>query len=328
MNPHLPLISVIVIVKNEANYIEETIKSILAQDYPNLEIIVQDACSTDGTLNIIKDFPVKIVSEPDTGQANAANKAANYSKGDFLLFIGGDDLLEPGAITLLAEALQSHPQAGFVYGDIKIIDQNGTQYSILRGKPFDFDELFLFNFIPSQSVMVRRSAFLGVGGYDERLIIADWDLRIRMGAANKPIYVPKIVASYRIHENSITLRNVGKIAQEIVFVAENSVLQEAIRPAFHRNPKRALAGSYILSSMSFMRGHQMDQSLKFYLKALKSYPLIFFKKQSLVALTALALRPNRFNQFIERKRQPPSSKIVVVLGQISDLVKTLRRISG
>jgi glycosyltransferase involved in cell wall biosynthesis len=324
MSSNLPLVSVIVIVRIEEKFISETIHNILNQDYINIEVVVKDACSTDDTLKILKKYPVKVISQPDAGQANAANTAAKLCNGEFLIFEGGDDLLKPKAISIMVEAFQKNHNAGFVYGDVDIINDEGKIYSTLKGKPFDFDELFIFNFIPSQAVMLRRSAFEEVGGYDENLIIADWDLRIRMGARNPPIYIPKTLASYRIHNGSTTLNNLIKVAQELNSIPNNLIKDQSVLTALKKTPNRALAGAYILSAMSFMRGHAIAISWKMYVLALVKYPFVFFKKQSLVALSALFMGPRRFNQFIERRRLKPKSTIVRFLGLISDSVKHLR----
>src|SRR5436190_1792801 len=159
MNEILPIVSVIIVVRNEAHFISETLDSVVNQDYPNLEIFVQDGGSTDGTVEIIKKYPIKWISEPDTGMANGANKAANYTSGEYIIFEGGDDLLKPNSIKIMADHLLKNPKAVFVYSDIDVIDQNSKAYAHIKGKPFNFDDLFVYNYIPSQSVMLRRKAF-------------------------------------------------------------------------------------------------------------------------------------------------------------------------
>src|SRR5437773_1851559 len=271
MNDHYPLVSVIVVVRNEIKFISETLESITSQDYPNLEIFVQDGCSTDGTIDILKKTKVKWISEPDSGMANAANKAANYTNGEFIIFEGGDDLLKPNAIKIMAEVLKNNPNINFVYSDIDIIDHESKPYYHLKGKTFDFDELFIYNFIPSQSVLLRRKAFEEVGGFDESLIIADWDIRIKMGARGSSMYIPQTLASYRIHNNSTTLNNFNKVALELYSLPSGLLKDENILKAFKKNPKRGLAGACILSSLSYMRGGSLLRSIKMYLKALKAY---------------------------------------------------------
>lgn len=321
MSHDFPLVSVIVVVRNEAKYISQTIESILNQDYPNVEVHVQDGGSTDGTLEILKSYPIKWRSERDSGMANAANKAASYVSGDFLIFEGGDDLLKPNAIKLMIEAFEQNPQISYVYGDIDIIDSEGIPYSILRGKPFDMDELFIYNYIPSQSVLLKRTAFQDIGGFNENLILADWDLRIRMGAKSKSTYIPHFLASYRIHDNSTTLKNLTTVAKELSDIPYTLLKDPKIRSSLKRSPRRALAGAYITSALSYIRGNRPRTAFKLYLKALFNYPFILFKKQSLLLMLGLILGPNRFNQFIERRRIIPSSKSVQTFGRVIDFIK-------
>jgi len=316
-----PLVSVIVVVRNEAKYISQTIESILNQDYPNVEVHVQDGGSTDGTLEILKSYPIKWISEPDSGMANAANKAASYVSGEYLIFEGGDDLLKPNAITLMVEAFEKNPHVGYVYGDIDIIDSEGIPYSILRGKPFDMDELFIYNYIPSQSVLLKRSAFEGIGRFDENLILADWDLRIKMGAVSQSAYIPHFLASYRIHDNSTTLKNLTTVAKELAEISHTLLKDPKIRAALKRSPGRALAGAYITSALSYIRANKPGTAFKLYFKAFFNFPLMAFKKQSVLLLLGLVLGQNRFNQFIERRRIVPSSKSVRTLGRFLDFIK-------
>ena len=136
-----PLVSVVIVVRNEVKYIAKTIESVLKQDYPAIEIYVQDGGSTDGTVEVLKQFPIKWVSEPDRGQPDAGNRGFRATKGEIVIFLPGDDLLLPGAIKTMVDVLTSCPEIGFVYGDVEVIDSSGRVYSTMKGEVFDLDKI-------------------------------------------------------------------------------------------------------------------------------------------------------------------------------------------
>lgn len=123
-----PLVSIVTPSYNQAQYLEDTIQSVLTQDYPRIEYIVIDGGSTDGSLEIIKKYADRIsywVSEKDKGQTDALNKGFAASHGSILAWLNSDDTYRPGAIRAAVEYLSRHPQVGMVYGDLDFIDENG-----------------------------------------------------------------------------------------------------------------------------------------------------------------------------------------------------------
>ena len=136
----LPLVSIITPSFNQAQYIEATINSVLTQDYPNIEYIIVDGGSTDGTVEIIKKYTLDLrqqtvglqsraitswVSEQDQGQTDAINKGFARAQGHILAWLNSDDTYEPGAISAAVKYLQEHPEAGMVYGDCNFINETG-----------------------------------------------------------------------------------------------------------------------------------------------------------------------------------------------------------
>ncbi len=123
-----PLVSIITPSRNQAPFLEATIQSVLAQDYPEIEYLVIDGDSTDGSLDIIKRYQKRLaywVSEPDLGQTDAINKGFAHAQGEIFAWLNSDDLLLPGAITRAVNYLVTHPETGMVYGDADFIDETG-----------------------------------------------------------------------------------------------------------------------------------------------------------------------------------------------------------
>src|SRR5690606_30062072 len=119
-----PLVTIVTPSYNQAQYLEHTIQSVLAQDYANIQYIIVDGGSSDGSVDIIKKYAGKLdwwVSEPDAGQADAINKGFARSRGTYQAWINADDILLPHAIREAVEFLEQHPEVGLVYGDTEFI---------------------------------------------------------------------------------------------------------------------------------------------------------------------------------------------------------------
>ncbi len=168
----MPLtLSVVVPCRNRAQYLRATIDSILNQSYPHIECIVIDAQSTDGTLDILRDYGdrVRWVSEPDAGHADAINKGWRMARGDVLAWLNADDVyVVPDGVAAMMACLDAHPEVDVAYGDCGSIDAEGRHigYSYLRPWDFDYALLHCDNCIPQPSAFIRRRVLDRVGMLD------------------------------------------------------------------------------------------------------------------------------------------------------------------
>jgi len=298
-----PLVSIVIFVRNEVKYIAQTIESVLDQDYPAIEIHVQDGGSTDGTVDVIKQYPVKWISEADRGQGDAGNRGFSATKGEIVIFLPGDDLLLRGSIKRIVDTFLEHPDAGFVYGDVEVIDGFGRAYSTMRGEVFDLDKLFWRMIVPTQSVASRRSALKQVGGYRTDILCIDWDLWLRLGAKYKSIYIPKLIAQYRSHDGSSSLNYASFMSRSICMVADTLLSDPAIASRLRYGVPRACAGSYLTAALVAVLASEMPRAWSLYFKAISHYPKALLMARGVNALAGLLMGPKLYWRVRNRGRR-------------------------
>jgi len=203
-----PLVSVITPSFNCAAYIEETIQSVLAQDYEPLEHIIIDGGSPDGTVEILKRHSghVEWISEPDNGQSEALNKGFRMAQGEIIGWLNADDVYLPGAVKRAATFLDQHPEVAAVYSDGHIIDAEGRPLNRWQGREFSLKALALGDcFICQPTIFMRREALEKVGWLDEDLhYTMDYDLWLRLGLRFRLGYMQEPAARFRLHPASKT----------------------------------------------------------------------------------------------------------------------------
>lgn len=204
-----PLISIVTPSLNQGRFIEATIRSVLEQDFPNIEYIVMDGGSTDGTLDVLRKYEDRLtwVSEPDGGQSDAIHRGYLRSRGSILAWLCSDDLYEPGAVSAGVAALTSDPNLALVYGNASLVDETGEGIEAYPSvEPFDLGRLINdVDFIVQPATFFTRSAYMAVGGLNPTLHWAmDYDLWIKLGARYPVKYVPEPWAKIRLHEDAKT----------------------------------------------------------------------------------------------------------------------------
>lgn len=203
-----PFVSIVTPSLNQAAFIETTIASVESQDYPNVEHIVIDGGSSDGTIAVLKKHPhLDWLSEPDGGQSSAINKGFRRVRGEIIGWLNSDDVYNAGAIREAVAYLVTHPETALVYGDYQEIDSNGAVIDIVRVREFDLEyELNVANIIPQPSVFFRRSILDTVGFLSESYHYSfDVEYWIRIARAGLRIdHVSSVWSGFRRHSSSKT----------------------------------------------------------------------------------------------------------------------------
>jgi len=208
MNPQ-PLISIITVVYNGEKYLEQTIKSVVGQTYTNIEYLIVDGGSTDGTLDIIKKYEVQIanwVSEPDKGLYDAMNKGIGLAKGEIIGMINSDDWYEPEAVQLIVDAAVKNPVKKIFHGDRFDVLEDGTK----KVKPFHpsrFKFIYYGMTYNHPSMFVHRDIYQH-SSYNTKLrALSDYEFVLKNLLKHPTVfqYVPKSYVNYRLDGLSGTM---------------------------------------------------------------------------------------------------------------------------
>lgn len=205
-----PLVSIVTPVFNGRQYLEQTVQSVLGQSYANIEYIIIDGGSTDGTLDIIKKYQDRIdfwASEPDQGMYDAVNKGLKRAAGEIVAYLNADDLYYSDTVKQAVEFLLAHPSTDLVYGDCDFIGPDGRFLYTYRYPGFNQSSFVAMSTstIPQQSSFWRKSLHEKIGYFDVNLkMCGDFDFYAKAGQVARIEHIRRPLAQFRIHESSLT----------------------------------------------------------------------------------------------------------------------------
>ncbi|MDH4182584.1 MAG: glycosyltransferase [Nitrospinota bacterium] len=203
-------ISVVTISFNQAKYLEEAILSVITQSHPDMEYIVVDPGSTDGSRKIIekyRDRITKVIYEPDDGPADGLNHGFANAAGVIYGFLNSDDVLEPGAISTMAQYFHTKPELDVISGHSWIIDEKGKFERRIYSHCFSiWMAAYGASRLVQPSTFFRKAAFAGVGGFNRDNRVA-WDAELYLDmalAGARFAVVPEFISRRRIYKETIT----------------------------------------------------------------------------------------------------------------------------
>ncbi len=200
-----PYFSIITVVLNGEKHLEQTINSVLNQDYADYEYIIVDGGSTDGTLGIIQKYEDRItkwISEKDSGIYEAMNKGIRFAKGDFVSFLNSDDFYLPGTLQKVADIIRNN-NADIYHGNVLILDDKNTIADATLGHHTgDVTSLGIGGFLYQPSAFTKKIVFDRIGFFNDKLkIVSDYDFFLRASKHN--------FLFYRIEEPLTAFRSGG-----------------------------------------------------------------------------------------------------------------------
>ncbi len=307
MKNDLPRISVVTPSFNQGQFLEETILSVLGQDYPNVEYRVMDGGSTDGSAEIIRRYADRLAfwtSQPDGGQADAINKGWADSTGEILAYLNADDRYTPGAVSAVARLFQQHPEVGIVYGSCTSNLPDKETKHLYQPPEFSLKRLLLENFIPQPTVFIRRSVLDQVGFLDERLrYCLDYDLWLRCAVAGVQFrrLSGSALAHFRVWFGSKTSQDAdGWVAERLLVLERAFSNQTAVGRI--RIPKTYLeARSYVTVAYGVSLSGDLKSARRFLGKAFQATPAVLRDPQ-FFRVGASVLLGHRGSQMVRRAK--------------------------
>jgi hypothetical protein len=289
----VPLVSIITPSYNQAAFLEQSMRSVLAQDYSPVEYIVVDGASTDGSLEIIRRYADRLawwVSESDEGQADAINKGLLRARGEIVAWLNSDDLYMPGAIRAAVTALQADARLGMVFGDAITIDSRGRPLNRLTFGDWGLAELVGFRIICQPAVFMRRAALDQAGLLDPSYhFLLDHHLWIRLARLGPIQHIPASWAAARHHPAAKNVAQAAGFGLDAFRILEWMQNQPDLAEMIARDKKRVEAGAHRLRARYLLDGGLPGPALRAYGRALLASPAFALKHWHRMVYAALSL---------------------------------------
>ncbi|MCF6277507.1 MAG: glycosyltransferase [Anaerolineales bacterium] len=311
-----PLISIITPSYNQADFLEQTLISVLEQDYPNVEYLVVDGASDDGSVDVIRGYAERLtwwVSEADSGQAAAINKGFSRAKGEIVAWLNSDDYYFPGTLSTVANAFASHPKAALIYGDVLSVDGAGQPIHLQHFAPYTLKDLMAFGIISQPAVFMRRS-FLEQAGYldSSYSFLLDHHLWLRMARLAPLVYLPQTLAVARYHADAKNVSRAAEFGAEAFRIAAWLESEPDFSDEYHQNLNEIMGGAHRLDAFYLVEAGRMWQGLRAYLRALRYAPRTVVRDwkrivYAIVSLFGLGKLGRIYLKQMQKKLQPKSS---------------------
>lgn len=303
------LVSIVTPSFNQALYLEQTIRSVLEQDYPNIEYLVIDGASQDGSVDIIRKYEGRLaywVSEKDSGQAEAINKGLSRATGEIVAWLNSDDYYLPGAVSSAVKILQENPDVVLVYGDMLAVDENGQTTNFMKYGQLSLADLLCFQIIGQPSVFFRKDALKKAGVLDTTFhFLLDHHLWIRIAQHGKFLYVPQIWSAARYHAEAKNRAKAAEFGREAFRILDWAKSQPALAGTISGVERRARASANRFDARYLLDGGQPWSALKAWTRALFIHPPTALKRMNIFAQAILnVLGMKRIVElYMDRRRQ-------------------------
>lgn len=289
----MTLVSIITPSYNQAKYLEQTIQSVLRQDYPRIEYIVMDGASSDESVEIIKKYAGQLTyweSQQDMGQADAINKGFARATGDIVAWLNSDDYYLPGTISKAVQVFEENPDVVLIYGNMLAVDENGATFNTLTYRPLTFEDLLCFHIIGQPAVFMRRSALQKTKGLDPTFhFLLDHLLWIQIAKQGKILHVDQTWSAARYHSEAKNVAKAAEFGREAFRILETIAQDKDLAATLLRIDRRAHASAYRVDARYLLDGGLPDKALQAWFRALVIYPPVALKRMNIFVSAVLSL---------------------------------------
>lgn len=313
-----PLVSFVTPSYNTLEYLKETIRSIHDQGYPNLQHIVMDGGSTDGTVEYASSLPyITFISEKDRGQSHAINKALALCEGEIIGWLNSDDTSNPGAIDFVVQFFLEHPEVDYLHSDVNILDKNGAVVGRSIGEELNLDKIVRINPVKQPSLFMRKRVLETLGLLREDLhYVMDREFWLRFCIRGlKGQYIEgKTLANFRLMAGTKTSESGPKFLNEWIGVLEeykqNGIFPEQELPMVQRAVNKTRGAWHIEKMRSRRETKDLLAVTRHFIHALKYDPSMWKNRGAwaFFVVRLFGVELNRDNRFRKHMQNQGSSK--------------------
>ncbi|MEO8355664.1 MAG: glycosyltransferase family 2 protein [Chloroflexota bacterium] len=304
----MKLVSIVTPSFNQAPYLEQTLRSVLDQEYPSLEYIVVDGASTDASVDIIKKYVDRLtwwVSEKDSGQGDAINKGLARASGEIIAWLNSDDTYLPNTISSAVKIFEQNPDVVLVYGDMLAVDKNGQTTNVLKYRQLALEDLLCFQIIGQPAVFFRRAAYEKAGGLDTTFhFLLDHHLWIRIAQQGKILHVPQVWAAARYHAQAKNRLKAAEFGREAFRILDWARSEPRLTGTVSKVGRRAHASAHRVDARYRLDAGQSTSALRAWSRALVIHPPTALKRLNIFVSAILhMLGLNRLRELILQRRR-------------------------
>lgn len=304
----MTLVSIVTPSYNQAPFLEQTIQSVLEQDYPHIEYIVVDGGSTDNSVEVIRKYADRLaywISEKDSGQAEAINKGFARANGEIVAWLNSDDYYMFNTISVAVRCFEQNPDVVMIYGDMLAVNGDGQTINVLKYKQLSLQDLLCFQIIGQPSVFFRRSALEKVGRLDPTFhFMLDHHLWIRLALEGRILHIPQVWSAARYHPQAKNRARAAEFGREAFRVLDWAKKQPGLAESVSKVKRRALASAHRYDSRYLLDGGQAASALGAWFRALFIHPPAALGRLNILVSAILNLTGlSRLREAILRRRQ-------------------------
>jgi glycosyltransferase involved in cell wall biosynthesis len=289
----MTLVSIITPSFNQAKYLEQTIRSVLDQNYPSIEYIVIDGASSDGSLEKIKKYADKYAywtSEKDSGQAEAINKGFARATGEVVAWLNSDDYYLPDTISAAVKVFEENPDVVLVYANMLAVDEHGKTFNTLKYKQLTLEDLLCFQIIGQPAVFMRRSALQKTSGLDPSFhYLLDHLLWIQLAQHGKILHVDQTWSAARYHAEAKNRAKAAEFGREAFRILDVARQDKNLVSILEKVNRRARASAHRVDARYLLDGGQPAKALFAWLKALFLHPPTALARMNILVSSILNL---------------------------------------